>query len=92
MPGVATCLDFTKSHIAVAFSTGIIRLLGKDTGIQYCDIRAHATAVTAMTFNSQAQLLVTVSEDSYLRIWSFHEFEGEQLASYSFQNILGLFS
>ncbi len=53
----------------VGFASGLIRTFRLLTGDLLSEISAHATWITGMDLASQSGLLVTTSEDGFVRVW-----------------------
>lgn len=73
LTNMATSLALTDNLIVLGFSHGALRLYFRDTGTLYCEVNAHASAVTALTFCPSISTLLTAGEDSFVRIWRIEE-------------------
>ncbi|OQV19914.1 hypothetical protein BV898_06182 [Hypsibius exemplaris] len=67
----------TEFFICLGYGNGTMRLLCRDTGSVYCDVYAHAAALTAMAYNSSSQVLLSVGEDGLIRAWAIDEKQEE---------------
>ncbi|XP_050534207.1 WD repeat-containing protein 54-like isoform X2 [Daktulosphaira vitifoliae] len=74
-----TTTVISKNIIAVGYTNGMIRIFDKASRISIDDnedklplsiqISAHARSVTSISFAKDADLLLSVSEDSWIRVW-----------------------
>lgn len=58
--------------------SGQIQLISSLSGLLLCEIHAHVRCIGAFDIAPKTGLLVTVSEDSHLRVFRIEETEGDQ--------------
>ncbi|XP_049777534.1 WD repeat-containing protein 54-like [Schistocerca cancellata] len=66
---VCTSLVNCDSVVIAGYLSGHLRLFESPSGQLLYDVTAHARPVTALDFTPEAGLLLSVSEDSFIRIW-----------------------
>ncbi|XP_055349003.1 WD repeat-containing protein 54-like isoform X2 [Paramacrobiotus metropolitanus] len=83
LTALTNCMELTEAFIVLGFSNGSLRLFFRESGCLYCEAYAHASAITAMTFCPKSSVLLSVGEDSYVRVWQLHE----ELDNSKFQHV-----
>lgn len=63
-----------KSLIIASYGSGHVRVFNAETGTIKVEISAHAKWINAIDIADQAGLLLTSSEDSYVRVWNLKNF------------------
>ncbi|XP_022660746.1 WD repeat-containing protein 54-like isoform X2 [Varroa jacobsoni] len=58
--------------VCVAMATGFIRIYHADSMALKCEVTAHARWITALDIAAQSGLLVSVSEDAFIRVWQLY--------------------
>lgn len=73
-----------KNVIVAGFGNGQIRLYSAETGKLAAQVNAHARWVTALDVASDNGMLLSASEDSYVRVWQLKE--GNQMPEIEYVN------
>lgn len=71
----ATSLRLWKTFIVAGYGSGHVRIFSLNTGVVIAEISAHAKWINAIDIAAQAGLLLTVSEDSYMRVFNLANFD-----------------
>ena len=71
----ATSIRMWKSYIIAGYGSGHVRIFNSENGVIVAEIAAHAKWINAIDVATAAGLLLTTSEDSYVRVFSLYDFE-----------------
>ena len=71
----ATSICLWKTFVIAGYGSGHVRIFSFETGVIIVEIAAHAKWINAIDIAPQAGLLLTTSEDSYVRVFNLHNFE-----------------
>lgn len=71
----ATSIRLWKTFVIAGYGSGHVRVFNSETGIIVAEIAAHAKWINAIDVAPMAGLLLTTSEDSYIRVFSLYDFE-----------------
>lgn len=64
-----TSLGLWEGMVVAAYGSGHIRLFSTVEPSLLCEVAAHARWITALDVASSANLFLSVSEDSFVRVW-----------------------
>ncbi|XP_013782822.1 WD repeat-containing protein 54-like [Limulus polyphemus] len=77
----ATSIACWEELVMVGYGSGHIRLFNITTGIRRAEITAHASWITAVDIALESGLAISVSEDSFVRVWQLKK-DGSPVVSY----------
>ncbi|XP_076372673.1 WD repeat-containing protein 54-like isoform X1 [Tachypleus tridentatus] len=79
----ATSIACWKELVMVGYGSGHIRLFNITTGNKTAEITAHASWITAVDIALESGLAISVSEDSFVRVWQLKN-DGSPVVSNKF--------
>lgn len=85
-----TSVGLWEGMVVAAYGSGHIRLFSTVEPTLLCEVAAHARWITALDVASHANLVLSVSEDSFVRVWEIDS--GDRVVSFIQIRFCGVFS